>query len=85
MTKIICNVNLFDEKQTIHEYSFETNTITKTITCNTLELPNYLAEYNGEIDLRGQKQYLSKVAYLIKQSTKYNKNARIYINGEIFN
>ena len=26
MTKIICNVNLFDEKQTIHEYSFETNT-----------------------------------------------------------
>ena len=31
MTKIICNVNLFDEKQTIHEYSFETNTITKTI------------------------------------------------------
>jgi len=85
MTKIICNVNLFDEKQTIHEYSFDTNNIVNTIECSTMQLPDCLANFNSEIELRGQKQYLTKIAYLIKKSNKYNKNARIFINGEIFN
>jgi len=91
--KIICQVNMFDLKQHILFFDYETNTISELDLCETKTLAYTIAKYSllknvDEIELYGDSKYLTMTAKVIEETRmdNYNMNkVRIYINGQICN
>ena len=62
--KIICQVNMFDLKQHILFYDYESNSINEIDLCKTSELIDTIVKYSllrdvDEIELLGDYDYLS--------------------------
>ena len=91
--KIICQVDMFDLKQHILFFNYESGTVNELDLCDTQSVAQNIAKYSlmknvDEVELLGDPKYLAMTAKVIEETRMNNYNmdkVRIYINGKLCN